>query len=508
MNQAANQNEPSAIGWWRNPAHQATLLSLLVTLGITAVLFFALVGHRDTRIGQYMAGGLFALGLVALIFARPQWGTYLLTITIFTGLSNAFTERGLPSINKPLVAITFVSLLITIVFHRRSFPQPKRIELFMLASGVAWIVSAFLAYDQSAAFEQITDFVKDYIIVLCIIISLSAWSYWQRALWLLILSAGFVSALTTYQVVTGNFTQTFGGLAHNNIDQVISEVYQVRVSGPVGDPNFYGLILIAPLALALYRAMDERQLSLRLLAVVAAGFILFAILNTYSRGAFVALVVVLVLIAFERRVKPKFLLVTAVALFFTVQILPPAYQDRLASLVNLKPSDQGAIRSETSFKGRYSELLAGAQMFADHPFVGVGINNYPGRYQEYAGRIGLEYRTTEREAHSFYVEVAAETGLLGIFAFSGLFFISLYDLGRAKRKLAQANADPHWQSWLTSLQVALVGYMACTLFLHDAYIRYLWLLIGFCAAAVHIVDSTINSNHNNPHRDRSNVQRP
>lgn len=475
----------------RNPAQLATWFSLLVSAGLTAVLLVSLIGYRDTRLGQYFLGGLFFILIATIIFLRPQWGTYILTITIFTGLSNSFTRQGLPSLNKPLVAITFLSLILTTFVNQRSFPRFKRIELFMLACGMAWFVSAFFAHDRTASFTQITDFIKDFVIVLCIILSLQNRRHWRRALWSLILAAAFVSALSAYQIISGDYAQTFAGLARNNLDQVIVEEYQIRLAGPVGDPNYFGLILVAPFTLAIYRIFDERKTYVKMVAAVSAGFMLFAILNTYSRGAFVTIVVILLMIAIERRVRPSFILLTIfVSLIFT-PILPEAYQDRLSSLVDLVSKDEKTVRSESSFKGRYSELIAGAYMFSEYPFMGVGVANYPVRYQEFASRLGMEYRVSERDAHSLYVEIAAETGLFGIFAFGGLFFITIYELARAKRKLGQTRADAKMRVWLTSLQLGFIAFLIGSIFLHDAYIRYLWLLVGFCAAGVHVVDNFV-----------------
>jgi hypothetical protein len=69
------------------------------------------------------------------------------------------------------------------------------------------------------------------------------------------LSASFVSLLSTYQNLTGNTTQTFFGLANAPIHQIVDEFDSVRVTGPLDDPNFYAQTLLMVLPLTIYRAV-------------------------------------------------------------------------------------------------------------------------------------------------------------------------------------------------------------------------------------------------------------
>ncbi|MBC8508964.1 MAG: O-antigen ligase family protein, partial [Chloroflexi bacterium] len=59
-------------------------------------------------------------------------------------------------------------------------------------------------------------------------------------------------------------------------------------------------------------------------------------------------------------------------------------------------------------------------MFRDNPIAGVGLDNYSVLYQSYSRQIGLDPRLQARDAHNLYLEVGAETGLLGLGVFSVL----------------------------------------------------------------------------------------
>lgn len=471
----------------------AALASLLVIGAVVGPLLFIGVAYRETTLGLYTLGGILALLLAGAIFVRPELGTYVLIVTVFTNISTALTNQGSPSINKPLVGLIFVSVLATRLWHRPGALRLKRLEWLMVAYLGVLLLSTFVAHERTTAAEQAVDFAKDFVILLCIVYSLDSERGWKRAVWLTIATAVFLSLLTIYQVVTGHYQQTFLGLATNSLEEVAAEVAQVRHSGPVGDPNFYAQILVAVIPLALYRAMDEKKLILRLVAAVSVIIILFAMMNTYSRGAFLALAGILALIAIERRIRVSHFLTLAGLGLVVLQLLPAGYTERLSSLVELSSEQQSFVYEEESFRGRLSEILSGLQMFATHPLLGVGVGNYEYNYQDYASRLGLEGRTTTRQAHSLYVETAAETGLFGLLALGGIFtafFLGLRQAARPAAGASQATTPlPHdWRVWLISLQMSVLAYLMSSVFLHGDYIRYLWLLVALGASAVHLTE--------------------
>jgi len=157
----------------------------------------------------------------------------------------------------------------------------------------------------------------------------------------------------------------------------------------------------------------------------------------------------------------------------------------LATLSLLTPRDQYSVYRETSFRGRAAELQAAWEMFIQNPILGLGPNNYAINYQDYARRIGLERRTQEREAHSMYLQIMAETGLIGMVAFGGL-FLSLYGGAWHLRRRLREAGDTEGVMWLAASVAGLTAYMIGGAFLHLAYIRYLWLLVGIVITALHV----------------------
>lgn len=470
---------------------QTAVYLLTAFLAVAGLVIFTLGADSDLVV--YAFGGAIALALTAVIFFRPQYGAYILVITIATNVSTIFTRNGLPSINKPVVVIVGLAILARYLWNRRQAHAALQLglaEFALFAWGVIWFLSAIGARNSDAAYLEVTDFFKNFIIFLCIIYALQTPQQWKRAVWLLILATAVPAAFGVYQVFTGNYAQDFGGLMVNDLQQVVTGVYEARLAGPIREPNFYGQILVYVLVLAVYRVLDEKSWWLKGASVLVAFCLALTAVNTYSRGAFLTMLVMFALIAIERRARPSLLISVGLLSLLLLLFLPESYRARIDSISLLTPdkSVQTRIYQDSSFRGRTSEMLSGMLMFINHPLLGVGIGNYDVNYQDYASQLGLEYRFGDREAHSLYVESLAETGILGISGLVTSFGLVLLLLRRARHQIKQLPQYAYLQPWFTSVQYAIVSYSVSSVILHGDFMRYLWLLFALAVAAVHMTN--------------------
>jgi hypothetical protein len=132
-----------------------------------------------------------------------------------------------------------------------------------------------------------------------------------------------------------------------------------------------------------------------------------------------------------------------------------------------------------ALRARLSENLAGLYMLEDHPLVGVGAGQFERNYQVYAARIGLDDRF-ERSAHNSYVQMAAESGLLGLAAFVAMLVATLGSAMRARRLLLVRGRVSD-SRLAEALVVAVAGYAVMAVVLDFAYPTYLWLAMGLVA---------------------------
>jgi len=89
----------------------------------------------------------------------------------------------------------------------------------------------------------------------------------------------------------------------------------------------------------------------------------------------------------------------------------------------------------------------GIRLFTQHPIFGIGAGNYevvsPAYWNEFeikrfVGDTKMSYRV-----HNEYIETAAEQGVIGLAALSGLIMMALYEAGRIARSDTRREALPH-----------------------------------------------------------------
>jgi O-antigen ligase len=219
-----------------------------------------------------------------------------------------------------------------------------------------------------------------------------------------------------------------------------------------------------------------------MVGAVLSVTMLVTVITTFSRGALLALVAVVGAMAYRHRANRTVLAVALGLGLVTFIALPAEYTARITALTGVVSDGGAAGAADPSGLGRASEMPAAVQMFADRPLGGVGHRNYPQLYQDYSAWIGLDPRREPREAHSLYLEVASETGMLGL----GVLTIGLA-LARARivrgRRQLQAGSATHGLLMLDALGLALTAFLITSVFLHGAYPRVFWLLLGLALIA-------------------------
>jgi O-antigen ligase len=438
------------------------------------------------------------IALIIPIFFKPSFGANVLIFTIFTNISRHITDRGLPGINKPIVIIVAAGIFAHYLYSARQIygrRTTKQIELFLFLYFAVLVLSYYPATFKYRAIDRVISMGKDLVIIYCIIFALRQPKVWKQSIWMIIITTSVLSSFGFYQVFTGNYGQNFFGLASFKMDQVIDGVVKARLGGPINDPNLWGQVLIPVLTLVAYRIIDEPRRLVKLASILMMGLILFEVLNTYSRGAYLALLVVFVLILLERRLNPLIVLSTIGLILIIFIAAPSDYITRFESLFALFPTSEYGIYEDSSLRGRRSEILAGQRMFLDRPLLGVGAGNYENNYQQYAQDLGIELRLEEREPHSLYIQILSETGILGAVMFSGFVITLLFGLFKAKQKIHNLYREggKSWGIFISTIQFSLVSYLITSLFLHGAYIRYFWVLAALAITCIQLTEKISNN---------------
>jgi putative inorganic carbon (HCO3(-)) transporter len=197
--------------------------------------------------------------------------------------------------------------------------------------------------------------------------------------------------------------------------------------GTFGDNNGYALAMamIAPFFVCI--AQNAKWRSFRLACAFAPLFIAVAIIGTYSRGGFLALVAAgLTFVLFQRRrflwMIVVVLLAIPVGVFMTHQA---GYLDRLQTIRTYDEENEASAMSRLHF------WHVAIVMVSSQPF-GLGLFNYESAYDQYDwldGRFGHR-----RSVHSSHFQVLAETGILGACAWVFLLGYAFWVAFRIRRR--------------------------------------------------------------------------
>jgi len=460
------------------------LMSVVVgAIGVVAV------NNTNNSLGLYGLMGLVGIAVVMAIIIKPSLGANILVIAIFTNISDLLTKQGYTGIIKPLVVVVAGALVVRYLYVGQvpiGHSKTAKVEYFLLAYFMVVIASYLVASDKTTAMSEITDLGKDIVIIYCILFALRQSQTWKQTTWLMVITTTLLCLLSVYQLATNNYAQTFFRMASIQMDQALAVSSTPRVGGPINAPNLWAQVLVAMSTLVLFRIVHEKEAIKKFAAVLILGIFLYIILNTYSRGAYLVLAIDALLILFmvEKRFNPMVLIVSAILLVLLIPFLPATYRDRFTSLF-VVTTDNG-IYQDTSLRGRSSEMLTGLAMFAEHPILGVGAGNYKPNYQRYAQLIGIEFRAEGRDPHSLYVQILAETGILGMVAFLAMIYFLFDALNKTCREVARSPHLADWLPWISAFRFAILSYLLTSVFLHNAYIRYLWILIAMALTGIQI----------------------
>jgi O-antigen ligase len=460
--------------------HYVAFVSIAGMTALFVPLAHALIDHKQRAVTMEVVPVAVARRIPPIIgLALP-----MLVLLIYTNASDIImTHLPVPSPLQGAIA----ALSIVVWYYRHSL-RPSGIALHPLTLLLALYCAVLFASTVWAdnigrADDTVVNAVKNlFIYGLAAALAIS-WRAVHRGLAVLVVAATVFSAIAIAQIGTGSTFGELGGFATVKVGDVSSDTFETRASGPVEDPNFFGQILVLVVPLSLFLAYEEKRFLWRLAWLAMALLIVAGTLVTYSRGAMLALGAMGALMLFVARVPPKYMLAVALAGVLFLAFGPATVSRRVLSLL---PSSEPKIETDGSIAQRKLFYASAALMFDEHPLLGVGSGNFAPRFDEYANRIGL---TVEDYAalgvphftHMLYLELAAETGLVGLLVFLSTAAVAFLSLRQAHAALVR-RGDRRHAALAVGLGLGIAGYLITSIFLHGYLMRYLWLLYAFVAA--------------------------
>ena len=469
---------------------------IVAILTVVAVGVFLLGGEPVLAL---VVASLFPAGLVALRY--PDLVPPVVVFLMYTNAGVIASKfHGVPMVVGAAVPL---ALLIPIAARFREGRDEIVLTPTLKAAGVFALYSLLgvtFALRRAGAVDAVFALVIEGVLLCALLVNaIRTPKTLKHSVWALVAAAAFLGAVSTHQQITQNFSNNYLGFAQMSDlqveafaarDEAEEEVAQPRMAGPVGEQNRYAQIMAMALPLGWLLVLGSESRRSRNLALLATLLIGAGIALSMSRGVILGLGATCVVMVLMGYVSSRQIALVA-ALSLVAAIAVPSLGTRLVSIgevatsVLIKPK-VGSSVPDGAVRGRLTEMKAAVLVFFDHPVLGVGPDQYRYYYQKYARRAGGRVHVGKyRSAHSLYLGLAAEHGLVGLALFIGLVFVTLRDSGRARRYWAELGDS---QSSIISgaLFLSLVTYLISAVFLHQAYIRYFWLLMGLASAALYL----------------------
>lgn len=357
----------------------------------------------------YVALALFGAGVALLTLRHPFVGLCLLPSAV--SWTTGFTLSSSLPLSPTDVLIAFIGIAwIASSVAERSNPITTRIwtpYIFVFIAVIALSVSQ--AGDRQASLRELLKWIELLVVFLAAVKYMRSRSQ-VRLIVVAIVAAGVSQALLGYiQSVYGLGPAAF---THGQF---------LRAYGTFDQPNPYAgfLNLTLPFAVAMLLFVPSRRE--RFWYGTAAVIIFGALLASESRGALLASLLALAVIlscASRSIFRVTWIGVLAAVLggwLATLGLVPLSPFSRLLNAVGLGDVSFGNV-NDANFSAveRAAHWLAGVRMFAAHPLLGVGIGNYAFAYPAYHPR---SWYAPLAHAHNYYINIAAEAGVLGLIAY-------------------------------------------------------------------------------------------
>jgi probable O-glycosylation ligase (exosortase A-associated) len=356
---------------------------------------------------------------------------------------------------------SYIAAIVAIVAAFIKFPSLKRVSYsqflpILLLFSLCLFMSYIFAIDQTRALTVGMDYAK---ILLMLIVA----SYVVREKWHVRYLGWMIFVCLTYLVYEVNMKYLF--------ESRRMDIYTHGYGGY--DNNGAALMLAMVVPFCFYYFFAERRWwRWGFLICIIPTF--HAIMLTYSRGAMLSTILVMVgmLLPTFRKKFWHGLIFMAILGGIIMSLAGPQVRTRFMSITTTE--------RDASSRSRLDSWKAGLKIARDYPLFGAGIRNANLLTKKYGA--DLEGRTI----HNVYIQIAADIGLPAAILYTSLLLLSLYRLKGAANLMRDyiEDTESRWFHYTCKASMwSLTTFMFSALFLslETFELCYLMMLIGAVA---------------------------
>jgi len=372
--------------------------------------------------------------LLTLIFIRPF-----------------ISSLAFPGLNSLYSALFLIFLIIWVIHKGIPLKKIQALKYPLILFFLALIISAILAPNKINSLKELFNYVTA--LLLLLIAASLTYKDKMRVIRAIILSGFIISLLALYQYFFG-FKQMLEYLSRNNLSSpfALDYIQRKRIFFPFVTPNILAgyLAMIIPLVL-----INKNKFWL----IIPLSF---ALLLTKSLGAFLSIFLAGgIYLYLQTKLKKRGVvrLLGTVVLLGLLVIIGLVFVTRTITLKeHLQPLFSTLMRIYY-WKGTLSIIKA-------RPLMGIGL-----------GQLGNFSLMDSRYAHNSYLQIWAETGIIGIVAWLWMVFIS-FNIGFKKLKKNGNQQDSATISLILASSIFLIhNFIDFSFFLPEVSMIW-WVILG------------------------------
>jgi len=389
-----------------------------------------------------------------------------------------FSYQESTSLIPKLLSIPLALLfLFRLLFSGKRLLLPAEFKLL-----AAWLVvatlSGFFAVDFDLFLQKLTTLLQ-VLAIAYIVFHVSVWIRLPAVVWFGI----FIGTLAMSYVTLMDPT------AHSE---------QGRATGTLGNANLYGLALLVSLVCALDAFFSHKSKLVKIAFLASMPLLLYMLAETGSRKAMIgvpAYLVIMLVLRFKNNVgkRPVYAVVmsgimVAGVIGSVIYFQTSRHFDRMELVVNAVES-RDIEKAGGSAVGRLFLYKYGLDIASTHPALGVGLDNFRAMLPGYSRTQGGTY------AHSNFIEILADTGVIGFVIYFSIYVAVFRRLWKSARRFRERKQQERYFTTFALMTIYVIYDFAMVSYSE----KLSWLVLASIIASAYLLDKEARQPDAEPH---------
>ncbi|KQC14458.1 MAG: hypothetical protein APR63_14245 [Desulfuromonas sp. SDB] len=351
-----------------------------------------------------------------ILLSEEIIGIIILFFLLFSSISAVFGR-----LVKPSLLLLMILLIINYLHNNWKNIHWSRLHLFIAIYIIAIMFSLLFTFDFIRVKIDVYDLLKAivYFFLITEITILCIKKYTLKSIEIIfntiILACVVGSVVSIYFFIKNPFIAQLEKLGG----------FSVRTRGWMEDPNYFAMVLDSVLIISYFMLVKTKSIILKSLYIISIILLIAGIILSLSRGGFFGLICVFLIVLYnERKKKLTWIILSFLIILFFI-FFGQDFISRLETLSNF-----GSSRDESLY-GRLQFIKIGIDNIIKSPIFGIGF----GDFHESVTHFYAENTVIYNIAHNIWLQIAAETGLFGLFSYLGIIISSITLLYNSKKQI-------------------------------------------------------------------------